>query len=132
MHNFVDTADTRIGFEVREAYGYYPYKALEVFSMSKLNETLNAPKTARLELKTTDFAKDFIRKAAMLSGQDMTSFIIASAFEKAEAVMERHQRIELSAQGFSRLHEVLAVEESVEPTRQLKDLMRGTSADRSA
>lgn len=100
--------------------------------MSKLNDSLNAPKTARLELKTTDLAKDFIRKAAMLSGQDMTSFIIASAFEKAEAVMERHQRIELSAQGFSRLQAILAAQESIEPTQQLKDLMRGTTADRSA
>lgn len=132
MQNFIDMADTRIGFEVRDAYGYYPYKALEAFSMSKLDESLSAPKTARLELKTTDIAKDFIRKAAMLSGQDMTSFIIASAFEKAEAVMERHQRIELSAQGFSRLHEILAAEAIVEPAQQLKDLMRGFSADRSA
>jgi uncharacterized protein (DUF1778 family) len=102
------------------------------FFMSKFNESLNTPKTATLELKTTDFAKDFTRKAAMLSGQDMTSFIIASAFEKAEAVMARHQRIELSAQGFPGLHEILAEEESVEPTQQLKDLMRGTPADRSA
>lgn len=131
MHNLIDTVDTRIEFEVRESYGYYPYSAFEVFPMSKLDESLSAPKTARLELKTTDHAKEFIRKAAMLSGQDMTSFIIASAFEKAEAVMERHQRIELTAQGFSRLHEILAAEESIEPTQPLKELMRGSTAGRS-
>lgn len=131
MQHFIDTVGIRTGFEVREAYGYYPYSALEAAFMSKLNESPSTPKTARLELKTTDYAKDFIRRAAMLSGQDMTSFIIASAFEKAEAVMERHQRIELSSQGFSRLHEILAEEAIVEPTQPLKDLMRGTSADHS-
>jgi len=98
--------------------------------MSKLSESLNASKTARLELKTTDLAKEFIRKAALLSGQDMTSFIIAAAFEKAETVMERHQRIELSAEGFSRLHQILADSESAQPTKALRDLMRGADAER--
>jgi len=61
--------------------------------MSTLVETLNTSKTARLDLKTTEFAKDFIRKAATISGLDMTSFIMSSAFEKAEAVMENYNRL---------------------------------------
>lgn len=72
--------------------------------MSLATETLKGAKTARLDLKTTEFAKEFIRKAAAISGLDMTSFILASAFEKAEAVMETYQRIELSEKAFARAH----------------------------
>lgn len=128
MQNYIGTNIHGAALELRESYGYHPYLIPEDPPMSKLADSLNAPKTARLELKTTDFAKDFIRKAAMLSGQDMTSFIIASAFEKAEAVMERHQRIELSSKGFSRLHDILSSDEHAEPTQPLKALMRGTDA----
>ncbi|WP_416422710.1 DUF1778 domain-containing protein [Pseudomonas sp. App30] len=74
--------------------------------MSFSAETLKGAKTARLDLKTTEFAKEFIRKAAAISGLDMTSFILASAFEKAEAVMETYQRIELSEKAFARAHEL--------------------------
>ena len=69
-----------------------PLRTLQVTQMSTLVETLNTSKTARLDLKTTEFAKDFIRKAATISGLDMTSFIMSSAFEKAEAVMENYNR----------------------------------------
>ena len=93
--------------------------------MSTLVETLNTSKTARLELKTTEFAKDFIRKAATISGLDMTSFIMSSAFEKAEAVMENYNRLELSEKAFSRLHEILREsDENATPTPTLVKLMR--------
>jgi len=94
--------------------------------MTTLIENLKATKSARLEIKTTDFAKEFIRKAATVSGLDMTAFIMASAFEKAEAVMANHRRIELSEKAFSRLHEILNEEETdVKPTPALLKLMRG-------
>ena len=93
--------------------------------MSTLVETLNTSKTARLDLKTTEFAKDFIRKAATISGLDMTSFIMSSAFEKAEAVMENYNRLELSEKAFSRLHEILLEsDENATPTPTLVKLMR--------
>jgi uncharacterized protein (DUF1778 family) len=84
-----------------------------------------------VEIKTTDAAKDLIRRAAALSGQDMTAFIMASAFERAEQVLERHQRIELSAQAFNRLQAVLAADESAVPTRALIDLMSLDNASRN-
>lgn len=59
-----------------------PLRTLQVTQMSTLVETLNTSKTARLDLKTTEFAKDFIRKAATISGLDMTSFIMSSALKK--------------------------------------------------
>jgi uncharacterized protein (DUF1778 family) len=83
--------------------------------MSTATETLQGAKTARLDLKTTEFAKEFIRKAATISGLDMTSFILASAFEKAEAVMETYHRIELSEKAFARAH-ALSEQSEASPT----------------
>jgi|CXWL01.2.fsa_nt_gi uncharacterized protein (DUF1778 family) len=94
--------------------------------MTELLEALKAPKTARLEIKTTDIAKDIIRKAAHLSGLDMTSFIMSSAFERAEAVLENHRRIEVSEKTFARLQEVLNEDRTEKPTKALINLMRGT------
>lgn len=94
--------------------------------MSDLLEALKAPKTARLELKTTDLAKETIRKAASLSGLDMTSFIMSSAFERAEAVLENFRRIEVSEQTFSRLQKILNEDKTAKPTKALLNLMRGT------
>lgn len=93
--------------------------------MSLVSETLQGAKTARLDLKTTEFAKEFIRKAATISGLDMTSFILASAFEKAEAVMETYQRIELSDKAFARAHELSrASAEKPNPNKNLVKLLR--------
>lgn len=94
--------------------------------MTDLLEALKAPKTARLEIKTTDIAKDIIRRAANLSGLDMTSFIMSSAFERAEAVLENHRRIEVSEKAFARLQEVLNEDKTAKPTKALLNLMRGT------
>ena len=80
--------------------------------MTELLELLKAPKTARLEIKTTDIAKETIRKAALLSGLDMTSF--------------NHRRIEVSEKTFARLQEVLNEDKSAKPTKALINLMRGT------
>lgn len=90
--------------------------------MSLVAETLQGAKTARLDLKTTEFAKEFIRKAATISGLDMTSFILASAFEKAEAVMETYQRIELSEKAFARAHELSRL--SAESPKANKNLVK--------
>lgn len=88
-------------------------------------DNLNSAKTARLDLKTTEFAKEFIRKAATISGLDMTSFIMASAFKEAEVVMENYNRLELSEKAFSRLHEILnESDEEAKPTPALVKLMR--------
>ena len=97
--------------------------------MLELNEILKSPKNARLELKTTDIAKEFIRKAASISGLDMTSFIISSAFEKAEEVMEKHRRIEVSEAAYARALEILNGDST--PTSGLLNLMRGKHEDRS-
>lgn len=101
--------------------------------MTTFLESLKSTKNARLELKTTEFAKEFIKTAATISGLDMTSFIMGSAFEKAEAVMESHRRIELSAKAYSRLNEVLdKTEDEIQPTPALIALMRGKNDRRQS
>ena len=98
--------------------------------MTITDESLSTTKSARLEIKTTDFAKEFIKRAASISGLDMTAFIMTSAFEKAQAVMENYRKIEVSEQAFSRLQEILREDESAEPTEALTNLMRGKHEDR--
>lgn len=98
--------------------------------MSILEETFKATKNARLEIKTTDFAKEYIKKAALISGLDMTSFIMASAFEKAEAVMENYRKIEVSERAFSRLQEILNKDKTAVPKPALLNLMRGLHENR--
>lgn len=101
-----------------------------VHSMTTLEETLKTTKSARLEIKTTDFAKELIKRAATLQGLDMTSFIIASAFEKAEAVIESHNRIEASERAFARIRNILLEDETAAPSEALLRLMRGQHEDR--
>ncbi|MBC3338375.1 DUF1778 domain-containing protein [Pseudomonas proteolytica] len=93
--------------------------------MTTLDETLKPVKNARLEIKTTEFAKERIKKAALISGLDMTSFIMASAFAKAEEVIENNRRIEVSEKAFSRLQQILLEDESAAPTSALLRLMKG-------
>ncbi|MGY2289384.1 type II toxin-antitoxin system TacA family antitoxin [Pseudomonas sp. SDO528_S397] len=93
--------------------------------MKTLDKTLKPAKSARLEIKTTEFAKERIKQAASISGLDMTAFIIASAFAKAEEVIENHRRIELSETAFNQLQAILADAETAAPTSALLKLMRG-------
>lgn len=99
--------------------------------MSSVAETLQGAKTARLDLKTTEFAKEVIRRAATISGLDMTSFIVASAFEKAETVIESHRKIEsykeieLSEKAFARACELSKqAAENPKPHKNLVKLLR--------
>lgn len=60
----------------------------------------------------------------------MTSFIISSAFEKAETVMENYRRIEASEEAFTRLQKILNEDKTEKPTPALLKLMRGIHEDR--
>ena len=66
-----------------------------------------AIKDARMELKTTREAKELLNRAALLDGMDLSSFMLASAMERARAILRDHDAIALSAQGQARLAEVL-------------------------
>lgn len=86
-----------------------------------------ASKNARVELKTSDEAKNTLRQAAAAYGLDLSSFIISAAIERAEKVLERQRRRELSESGWAKLNEVLNSHSS--PTPALVSLMRGKTKD---
>lgn len=56
------------------------------------------PKRARLEARATDEAKALIEHGAALSGLSVSDFLIQSAQEKAEEMIERRTRVRLSVE----------------------------------
>ncbi len=84
-------------------------------------------KTARVELKTSDSAKDTLKQAAAVIGLDLSSFILSAAVEQAERVLDRQRRRELSDAEWDRLNEVLS--SKAEPTSALVELMRGYNSN---
>lgn len=56
-------------------------------------------KRARMELKTTEAAKNMLSMAAEIEGMDLTSFVLGPAMEKARKVLLEHATIGLSREG---------------------------------
>lgn len=81
----------------------------------------SALKDARMELKTTNSMKEMLKTAAALSGQDLTSFVLASAEEHAKAVLSDYQSLRLSLEEQTNFMQALA--SPVEPTKALRELM---------
>ena len=79
-----------------------------------------AIKDARMELKTTADAKNFLSQAAVLDGMDLSSFMIASAMTRARAIMSDHTSIALFAEGQAQLAKLLQSQPT--PTEAMKDL----------
>lgn len=80
-----------------------------------------ALKNARMELKTTNNMKEMLKTAAALSGQDLTSFVLASAEEHAKTVLSDYQSLSLSREEQADFMQVLA--NPSEPTQALRDLI---------
>jgi uncharacterized protein (DUF1778 family) len=78
-------------------------------------------KDARMELKTTSDLKSTLQKAAQLSGQDLTSFVLASAEAKAFEVMEQHNHLRLAEAAHHAL--LKALTSPPKPTEALRELM---------
>ncbi|MYM39176.1 type II toxin-antitoxin system TacA family antitoxin [Duganella qianjiadongensis] len=95
---------------------YAQLGATETFSV-------NAPlKRARMELKTTDAAKELLSLAAALDGTDLTAFILNTAVEKARKVVAEHSAIMLSRDGQEALGRLLQSAPS-KPTNAMRELM---------
>jgi len=75
-------------------------------------------KDARMELKTTKRLKEMLNSAASLAGQDLTSFVLASAEERAKFVLSEYQSLSLSHNSF-----MAALTKPSKPTKALKELM---------
>ena len=75
-------------------------------------------KAERVHCRVTPQNKAILKKAAALSGQDLTSFITDATVERAIKVIEQHERILLSRQDAEILLE--ALENPPEPSEALK------------
>jgi uncharacterized protein (DUF1778 family) len=72
---------------------------------------------ARLSCRVNKRIKHQAEKAASLLGQSITDFTESALAEKAEAVLERHERITLSERDFE--HFVALIENPAPPTQAL-------------
>ena len=74
---------------------------------------------ARLSCRVSARIKNRAEKAASLLGQSITDFTESALADKAEAVLDRHDRITLSERDFAQF--VAAIENPPEPTQELRD-----------
>ncbi|MCP5265592.1 MAG: DUF1778 domain-containing protein [Burkholderiaceae bacterium] len=56
----------------------------------------NAPRAARLEARISETQKSLLKRAAMLTGRSLSEFVVASAQEAAQRVIEASETIQLS------------------------------------
>jgi uncharacterized protein (DUF1778 family) len=61
-----------------------------------------AKRERRINMRVTDEQERILRAAADLSGETLTGFVLSVATERAADVVERAQRIEISAETFDR------------------------------
>lgn len=82
----------------------------------------NKPRSARIELRTTEDAKELLLRAAEASGSDLTSFVMNAALASAREVVESVERIEISREDAIRLMEYL--DNPPPPTERMLELAR--------
>lgn len=56
----------------------------------------------RINMRVSEHQERVLRAAADLSGETLTGFVLSVATERAEQVLERAQRIDLSGEAFQR------------------------------
>lgn len=78
-------------------------------------------KRARMELKTTDAAKEMLSLAAAMEGMDLTAFILGPAMDKARKVLIEHANISLTRDGQVTLASLLL--RPTPPTDAMRELM---------
>lgn len=78
-------------------------------------------KRARMELKTTDAAKEMLSLAAAMDGMDLTAFILGPAMDKARKVLTEHASISLTREGQEKLANLLL--DAAPPTDAMRELM---------
>jgi uncharacterized protein (DUF1778 family) len=76
---------------------------------------------ARLSCRVSARIKGRAEEAAALLGQSMTDFTEAALADKAQAVLDQHERIHVSERDFDRF--VAAIESPIEPTPPLQAAM---------
>ena len=86
-----------------------------------------ADRSARLNMRIAPRALDMIRRAAAAQQQDVTSFVLGAAMERARAVLVEEGALVLSGRDAAQLDEALEREPRVVPElaallREVRDL----------
>ena len=63
---------------------------------------VESKRQARINMRVSERQERVLRAAAELSGETLTGFVLGVATERAEQVLERANRVDLSAQAFGR------------------------------
>jgi len=74
-------------------------------------------RTGRINMRVNERQERVLRAAADLTGETLTGFMLAAATERAEEVLARAQRIEVSTEAFRRF--VAAIDAPVEDMETL-------------
>ena len=82
-------------------------------------------KKHRLHLRTTRQQRKLIEVAASLCGEDMTDFVITSAYNRAEQVLADRRQFELSADRWQKF--VAALDRRPAPKSRLRRLLSESS-----
>jgi len=74
-----------------------------------------------MELKISKALEDMLNTAASLTGQDLTSFVLTSAEERAQVVLSEYQSLSLSHN--EQVNFMHALKSPAKPNQNLQDLM---------
>jgi uncharacterized protein (DUF1778 family) len=85
-------------------------------------------KSARINLRLSPESLETIRAAASLQQQDLTSFVLGAAMERARAVLAEDRILRLTPHEVNQLERALDSEPEVVP--QLRAFIRRISVDR--
>ena len=81
---------------------------------------VDEPKSARLEARTQPSVKDAIHRAATLSGVDVSSFVVSSAYQAAQTIIESHAVTRIDSDA-DRKAFFDALDNPPQPTRRLAE-----------
>jgi uncharacterized protein (DUF1778 family) len=91
---------------------------------------MSEAKSARISLRLNPESLETIRAAASVQQQDLTSFVLGAAMERARAVLAEDRILRLTPHEVNQLERALDSEPEVVP--QLRALIQRISADREA
>jgi uncharacterized protein (DUF1778 family) len=70
-------------------------------------DQVDTARRGRLNMRVNEHQERVLRAAAELSGETLTGFVLSTATGRAEEIIERAQRIELSGAAFDRFVQAL-------------------------
>ena len=91
---------------------------------------MSEAKSARINLRLNPESLETIRTAASVQQQDLTSFILGAALERARMVLAENQFLRLTSHELNQLERALDADPEVVP--QLRALVRRISEDNEA